>query len=93
MNTLEVAGAKGIAKDETPFDRLSAHFDVVQGTAATKDLEFRSSDLDGDGAGTVGPWAVSLHLDLLASFSKPVQRQSRRRRPMRCRSARARTGD
>jgi AsmA protein len=71
MNTLEVAGAKGMAKDETPFDRLSAQFDVVSGTAATKDLEFRSRDLDGDGAGTVGPGGV-LHLDLLASFSKPV---------------------
>jgi AsmA protein len=71
MSTLEVAGAKGIARDETPFDHLSASFDVVQGTAATKDLEFRSRDLDGDGAGTVGPGGV-LHLDVLASFSKTV---------------------
>lgn len=74
MNTLEVAGAKGIAKDETPFDSLSASFDVVQGTAATKDLEFRSRDLDGDGAGTVGPGGV-LHLDVLASFSRTVSEE------------------
>jgi uncharacterized protein involved in outer membrane biogenesis len=74
MKSLEVAGAKGIARDETPFDRLSAHFEVVSGTAATKDLEFRSRDLDGDGAGTVGSGGV-LHLDLLASFSKEVSDQ------------------
>jgi uncharacterized protein involved in outer membrane biogenesis len=71
LAALEVAGAKGIAKDETPFDHLSAHFDVVSGTAATKDLEFRSRDVDGDGTGTVGLGGV-LHLDLLASFSKSV---------------------
>ena len=71
MKALEIAGAKGIAKDETPFDRLSADFDVVQGTARTKDLEFRSPDVDGDGAGTVGPGGA-LHLDVLASFSKTV---------------------
>ncbi len=71
MKTLEIAGAKGIAKDETPFDRLSAHFDLVSGTAGTKDLEFRSPDLDGDGAGTVGSGGA-LHLDVLASFSKTV---------------------
>jgi uncharacterized protein involved in outer membrane biogenesis len=71
LGTLEVAGAKGIAKDETPFEHLSAHFDVVSGTAVTKDLEFRSRDVDGDGTGTVGLGGV-LHLDLLASFSKAV---------------------
>jgi len=71
LKALEIAGAKGMAKDETPFDRLSAHFDLVQGTAVTKDLEFRSQDLDGDGAGTVG-LGGALKLDLLASFSKTV---------------------
>jgi hypothetical protein len=71
MEALEVAGAKGIAKDETPFDHLSAHFNVVSGTAATKDLEFRSQDLDGDGAGTVG-LGGAMHVDVLASFSKAV---------------------
>jgi AsmA protein len=71
LAALEVAGAKGISKDETPFDHLSAHFDVVSGTAVTKDLEFRSRDVDGDGTGTVG-LGGALHLDLLASFSKAV---------------------
>ena len=37
----------------------------------TKDLQFRSQDLDGDGAGTVGSGGA-LKLDVLASFSKPV---------------------
>jgi len=71
LKALEIAGAKGMAKDETPFDRLSAHFDLVQGTAGTKDLQFRSQDLDGDGAGTVG-LGGALKLDVLASFSKTV---------------------
>ena len=71
MKALEIAGAKGIAKDETPFDHLSAHFDLMQGTASTKDLEFRSQDLNGDGAGSVG-LGGALDLDMLASFSKPV---------------------
>jgi uncharacterized protein involved in outer membrane biogenesis len=71
MKAVEIAGAKGFAKDETPFDRLSARFDVASGTASTKDLQFRSQDLDGDGAGTVGSGGA-LKLDVLASFSKPV---------------------
>jgi uncharacterized protein involved in outer membrane biogenesis len=74
MKALEIAGASGIAKDETPFDHLSAHFDVAGGTASTKDLEFRSADLDGDGAGTVGSGGT-LALDVLASFSKTVSDQ------------------
>jgi uncharacterized protein involved in outer membrane biogenesis len=71
MKALEVAGAKGVVKDETPFDHLSAHFDLAQGTAATKDLEFRSDDLNGDGAGTVGAGGA-LALDVLASFSRTI---------------------
>lgn len=74
MALLEVAGAKGFAKDETPFDHLSANFDLVQGTAATKDLEFRSADLDGDGAGTVG-LGGAVKIDLTASFAKTVSDQ------------------
>lgn len=74
MGLLEVAGAKGLAKDETPFDRLSASFDVKAGTAATHDLQFRSPDLDGDGAGTVG-LGGAVKIDLLASFAKAVSDQ------------------
>jgi uncharacterized protein involved in outer membrane biogenesis len=71
LKALEIAGAKGMAKDETPFDRLGAHFEIASGTASTKDLQFRSADLDGDGAGTVGVGGA-LKLDVLASFSKTV---------------------
>lgn len=71
LKALEIAGARGIARDETPFDRLSARFEVVNGTAGTKDLQFRSQDLDGDGAGTVG-LGGALKLDVLASLSKSV---------------------
>ena len=74
MSLLEIAGAKGVAKDETPFDRLSANFDVKAGTAATNDLVFRSPDLDGDGAGTVG-LGGAVKIDLLASFAKAISDQ------------------
>lgn len=74
MGLLEVAGAKGFAKDETPFDRLTASFDVKAGTATTHDLAFRSPDLDGDGAGTVG-LGGAVKIDLLASFAKTVSDQ------------------
>ena len=74
MSLLESAGAKGVAKDETPFDRLSAHFDVARGVARTKDLEFRSADLDLDGGGTIAEQG-KLDLDVTASFSKPVSAQ------------------
>jgi len=71
MKAMEIAGAKGFAKDETPFEHLSAHFDLRDGVATTKDLEFRSPDLDFDGGGTVG-LGGAVKLDVLASFSKVV---------------------
>ena len=74
MRLLEAAGAKGVAKDETPFDRLSAHFDVVKGVARTNDLQFRSADLDLDGGGTIAEKG-KLNLDVTASFSKAVTDQ------------------
>jgi hypothetical protein len=66
---LEMAGGRGIGRDETPFDHVSASFDVRDGRADTKDLEFRSADLDLDGGGSVG-LDGSLRLDVTASFSK-----------------------
>jgi uncharacterized protein involved in outer membrane biogenesis len=74
MGVLEVAGAKGFAKDETPFDHLSATFNLAAGTAATNDLEFRSADLDGDGGGTIG-LGGAVKIDLLASFAKTISDQ------------------
>ena len=66
---LEAAGAAGMARRETPFESLTAHFTVQRGVASTRDLAFRSADLDFDGAGTVG-LGGALKLDVLAAFSK-----------------------
>lgn len=74
LRLLEAAGAKGIAKDETPFDSLTAHFTVTRGVARTEDLSFRSPDLDFDGKGTVG-LGGALHLDIVGAFSKAVSGQ------------------
>ena len=74
MALLETAGAKGIAKGETPFDRLSSHFEVAQGVARTQDLQFRSADLDADGRGSVG-LGGALDLDVVGTFSKTVSDQ------------------
>ncbi|MBZ5637469.1 MAG: AsmA family protein [Acidobacteriia bacterium] len=66
---LELAGGRGIGRDETPFDHVSASFDVHEGRGDTKDLEFRSADLDLDGRGSVG-FDGALGLDVIASFSR-----------------------
>jgi uncharacterized protein involved in outer membrane biogenesis len=74
MRLLEIAGATGVAKSETPFRSLTADFNVSQGVAATKNLQFRSDDLDLDGGGTVG-LGGALKLDVLGSFSKAISGQ------------------
>ncbi len=66
---LERAGGRGVGRDETPFDHVSASFDVHEGRGDTEDLEFRSADLDLDGRGSVG-LDGSLRLDVVASFSR-----------------------
>lgn len=74
MGMLEAAGAKGFKKSETPFERLTADFDVARGVATTQNLQFRSADLDFDGKGTVG-LGGALALDVVASFSQAVTSQ------------------
>jgi uncharacterized protein involved in outer membrane biogenesis len=69
VQILEMAGGRGIGRDETPFDHVSASFLVRDSSASTDDLEFRSADLDLDGGGSVG-LDGSLHLDVKASFSR-----------------------
>lgn len=71
LKALESVGARGIVKDETPFDHLSARFDLAQGVASTKNLEFRSRDLDFDGAGTV-VLGGAMRLDVVSRFSKAI---------------------
>jgi hypothetical protein len=66
---LEMVGGRGVGRDETPFDHVSASFDVREGRGDTNDLEFRSADLDLDGRGSIG-FDGSLRLDVIASFSR-----------------------
>ena len=51
---LEAAGGRGIGKDETPFDSLTATFDIRGGRATTQDLRLDSTDLDINGKGFIG---------------------------------------
>ncbi len=66
---LELAGGRGIGKDDTPFHHLASTLEVRDGRAWTKDLEFRSADLDLDGNGQIG-LDGSLHIDAVAAFSR-----------------------
>ena len=51
---LEAAGASSrFTREDTPFDRLSASFRIADGLIRTRDLMFRSPDLDLDGRGTI----------------------------------------
>jgi AsmA protein len=70
---LEMAGGKGIGREETPFETLSAHLAIGGGRARTDDLALRSADLDLDGSGSVGLDA-SLDLDLAVRFSQAATR-------------------
>lgn len=66
---LELAGGKGIGRDDTPFESLTATFRIANGEARTDDLAFRSADIDLDGKGSIG-LGGGLGLSVLASFSK-----------------------
>jgi hypothetical protein len=77
---LEMAGGRGIGKSETPFDHLSASFVLENGAAQTRDLEFRSADLDLDGGGEIG-LDGPLGLEVVTSFSKQATSDLVRRTP------------
>lgn len=70
---LEMAGGKGIGKDETPFDLLQGHFAIADRRAATSDLTLASNDLDLQGAGNIGLDAT-LDLAIIARFSEESSR-------------------
>jgi AsmA protein len=70
---LEMAGGKGIGKDETPFDLLQGHFAVADRKATTNDLSLDSKDLDLFGTGNVGLDA-SLDLGITGRFSEEASR-------------------
>lgn len=77
---LELAGGRGIGKDETVFERVSASFQVDDGVARTGDLEFRSADLDLDGGGTVAVDGT-LQLDVVSTFSGAASADMVRKTP------------
>ncbi|HZN02989.1 MAG TPA: AsmA family protein [Candidatus Polarisedimenticolia bacterium] len=70
---LEMAGGKGIGKDETPFDMLRGNFAIGDRRAATNDLSLDSKDLDLAGIGHVGLDA-SLDLAVTGRFSEEASR-------------------
>jgi len=70
---LEMAGGKGIGKDETPFDLLQGHFAIADRKATTSDLSLDSRDLDLFGTGNVGLDA-SLDLGITGRFSEEASR-------------------
>jgi AsmA protein len=70
---LEMAGGKGIGKDETPFDLLQGHFAIADRRAVTSDLTLDSKDLALQGAGNIGLDAT-LDLAILARFSEESSR-------------------
>lgn len=77
---IEMAGGSGLAKNETPFDRIAATFVVAEGDARTSDLRFRSRDLDLDGGGRVA-LDGGIELDVVAAFSNDVSTQIAERTP------------
>ena len=70
---LEMAGGKGIGRDETPFDLLQGHFAIADRRAATDDLTLDSKDLDLSGRGHVGLDAT-LDLAVVGRFSEESSR-------------------
>jgi hypothetical protein len=77
---LEMAGGRGLGKDQTPFDAIAATFAVSGGEAKTSDLRFRSPDLDLDGGGAVG-LDGALKLDVVAGFSRAASAELTGRTP------------
>ncbi len=77
---LELAGGRGIGKDETPFERASATFAVRDGVARTDDLQFRSHDLDLDGGGSVAVDGA-LAFDVVSTFSREATSDLLKRTP------------
>jgi len=70
---LELAGGKGIGRDETPFEYLRGHLDLADGKARTEDLALHATDLDLEGKGWIG---LEGQLDLMvaARFSEESTR-------------------
>jgi autotransporter translocation and assembly factor TamB len=70
---LELAGGKGIGRDETPFEYFRGTYAIGGGNARTSDLTLHSADLDLDGEGRLGLDA-SMDLAVVARFSEEATR-------------------
>jgi AsmA protein len=66
---LEMAGGRGVGREETPFESLSGTFAIGDRRAATTDLALDSADLDLGGKGNVG-LDTTLDLAVTARFSE-----------------------
>lgn len=70
---LEMAGGKGIGRDETPFEYLRGTYSIADGRARTNDLVLHAEDLDLQGQGWIGLDAT-LDLAVKAIFSEEATR-------------------
>jgi AsmA protein len=70
---LELAGGKGVGREETPFESLAGTFAIADRRAATSDLALDSADLDMEGRGNVG-LDTALDLAVTARFSEAATR-------------------
>jgi AsmA protein len=70
---LEMAGGKGVGREETPFQSLSGTFAIGDRRATTSDLALDSADLDLEGRGDVG-LDTALDLAVTARFSESASR-------------------
>ncbi len=66
---LEMAGGKGIGREETPFEYLRGALEVAGGKARTDDLTLHATDLDLQGTGWVGLDAT-MNLAVTTRFSE-----------------------
>jgi AsmA protein len=66
---LEMAGGKGVGKEETPFESLAGTFAIGDRRATTTDLALDSADLDLAANGTIG-LDTTLDLGVTARFSE-----------------------
>ncbi len=70
---LEMAGGRGIGREETPFEYLRGTYSIADGKARTDDLVLHADDLDLEGNGWIGLDAT-MDLAVTARFSEEATR-------------------
>lgn len=80
LSALDLVAGRSTGRDETPFETLSAGFEIERGIAATRDLVFRSEQVALEGRGSVG-LDGSLAFETVARFSPEVTAEMIRRVP------------